>query len=316
MRSAYTIDENGDHECIELRRALAAAVFGEIVVVPNGLETSGSLSIVSELFLDEIASLTSPSVSRAISSAGLNHLHEHLDPREVATLLTRLDRRARVVAVPLARTLVEAMTTEPRPPYFICSRLWVRAQVPYRLVEECPELLAAEHLVGHLLPATAHRDFWLTHPRGTISIWGALGPVRAGNTVALSRDGDVQAHQDVASDRSSGGTQVLPDSTVAPELDRGDVLVFNADRLHASVRNETDETRVSITSRVVMGRRLRYGPGSHWRAYYDARLLDTRLERLATLQSVLTRAAVRRWRARRRLARAQRRPNAAPTAVR
>lgn len=307
MTGAYTIDGQGQREPIEIHGALQRAVLGDIVVLPNALNDAGYLSIVTELFLDEVSRLTSRSVALAVRSAGLAHLHEHLDPREIATLLTRLDRRSSDIAVPLARALVGATTTEPRAPFFICSRVWVRAQVPYRLVEDCPELLAAEHLVGHLLPAGLHRDFWLTHPRGTLSMWAAVGPVRAGNTVALFPGHGPPARGDSAGDRSPVRSHLLPTSTVAPQLDPGDVLVFNADRLHASVINETDETRIAITTRVVMGRRLRYGPGSHWRAYYDNRLLGTPLERLATVQSALTTAALRRWRAQRRWARTQRR---------
>jgi hypothetical protein len=305
VRHAYTIDEHGTRAPIDVRTALPAAARGDIVIIPSALDDTGFLSIITDLYLDEVSRLRSPSVARAVRSEGLAHLHEHLDPHEIATLLTRLDRRVADIAAPLAGTLVNATTTEPRPPFFICSRLWVRAQIPYRLVEQHPDLLAAEHMTGHLLPAGIHRDFWLTHPRGTLSLWSAIGPVRAGNTVALKWHDSPSDHNQIRGDAAPERGEPTPAAMVTPELDPGDVLVFNADRLHRSIRNETNETRVSVTARIVLGRRLRYGPGSHWRPYYDARLLDTPLERLATVQSRLTRAAMRRWRARRTWARAR-----------
>jgi hypothetical protein len=307
MTRAYTIHERGTRHQIEPGRALAAAKLGDVVMLPNALEEAGYLSIITRLFLDEVATLTSPATGRAVRTGGLTRLHDHLDPHQVATLLIRLDRRTAPMAVPVARALVEAILPDQRAPFFICSRLWVRAQVPYRLLEDHPDLLAAEHLVGHLLPAGPHRDFWLTHPRGTLSIWGALAPVRSGNTIALIPDDGSREGTYGVDGRPALRAEELPASTIAPALDPGDVLVFNADRLHGSVRNETDETRVSITSRVVMGRRLRFGPGPHWRPYHDARLLGTPFERLATVQSRLTPAALRRWRATRRWERTQRR---------
>ncbi len=88
----------------------------------------------------------------------------------------------------------------------------------------------------------------------------------------------------------------LARTALTPSLAPGDSLVFNSDLLHESVRNETDETRVSIGTRVALGRRLRFGPGTHWRPWYDPALLDTPFTRFATLQSRLTPAALRRWR--------------------
>ena len=243
------------------------------MLLEGALAEIGQLDVVTSMFTDE---LRPPAVA-------LERLHDVLDPDQVAALLSRLDAPAAELAVPLSRAIVGVTTPTPRPAYFICSRMWVRAQVPYRLLEERPHLLNADHLVGHLVPVTPHRDSSLTHPRGTVSIWGAVGPVREGNTVALF---------DLADADGEG-------PALTPALSPGDVLLFSTDRPHASVRNETDETRVAITTRVVLGRHLRYGAGTHWRPYYDARLLDTPFESLATLQSRLSLAALRRWRWRR-----------------
>jgi hypothetical protein len=300
MSSAYSIDAHNARVEIATADALEHATRGEIVVVPGLLADVGFHSIVTELFLSEIAALTVPSVADELRRVGLARLHDHLDPPVVATLLGRLDRRAAELAVPIATALVSAMTSEPRPSYFICSRVWIRAQVPYGRLADYPELLAAPHLAGHLRPTLPHRDVSLTHPRGSISIWSAIGPVRTENTIALFP----------TYERPS---RTLPDDELwrrpphpllTPELDPGDVLLFDADRLHASVPNQTDETRVAIGSRVLVGRRLRYGPGPHWRAFYDSRFLGTRLERFATVRSTLTVAAWRRRRAARRWARA------------
>ena len=171
--------------------------------------------------------------------------------------------------------------------YFVGQRVFVRAQVPFPMLSEYPELVTAPHLVGHLRPADRHRDRDLTHPVGAVSMWAALGPVQPGNSIQVWLDDDSPA--------------VVP--TFAP----GDVFVFQSDCWHASVENHTAETRVSVGVRVLASTHLRYGAGDYWRPYADARLLaHPSVAPLATLRSRCTAAAIRRWRFRRRWEREQR----------
>jgi ectoine hydroxylase-related dioxygenase (phytanoyl-CoA dioxygenase family) len=150
-------------------------------------------------------------------------------------------------------------------------------------------VLDAGHLQGHLTPVGVHRDFWLTHPPGTLSFWAATAPVTPENSIELFDDLRL--------------TRDIPDTTalrsVRPELAPGDAVLFDADRLHASVRNESSTTRVSIGTRILPGRRLRYGAGVHWRPFLDPRLVGTRFDALASARSRLTVAAWRRARWRR-----------------
>jgi hypothetical protein len=277
---AFELDYDGTRRPIESEHAVEAAEAGAVVVLEGALAESGYLTRFMDLYLDEIGAMTSPAVAGTLRTRGLEHLHCVLDPDDVAALIGRLDKRATPFAVPLARALVEAATSPPRPHYFICRRTWIRAAVPYRFVENSPRILESGHLFGHLLPTEPHRDVWFTHPRNTLSLWSAVGPVRPGNTVQLFE-----------------GPETAPGRAITPSLAPGDVLMFNGDTLHGSVRNDTDETRVSIGTRIVRGRRLRFGPGAHWRPWYDASLVDTPLAPLATLQSRLSPAALRRWRA-------------------
>jgi hypothetical protein len=281
---AFVIEADGEREPVPAEAALAAASDG-VVVLEGALQELRYLDPIADLYFEGIADLVSADVASAVRADGLEHLHHHLTADQVAALLQELDKRAVPFAITLSRALA-GITTDGKTPYFICSRIWIRALVPMSELETSPAIRDAKHLTGHVKPAAPHRDYALTHPYGTISLWAAIGPVRAGNSMTLFEMGD-------------------GDGTFVPEVAPGDVVMFNTDRLHATVPNETDETRVSVTTRIVQGRRLRYGPGDHWRPFYDARLLDTPLEPLATTQSRLTLAAARRWRARRRWARQQ-----------
>jgi hypothetical protein len=205
----------------------------------------------------------------------------------VADLLADLDRRARPLVVPAVRAIVAATAPAVGRRYYLSTRMSMRALVPVEGLAGHDALLARRDLQGHLLPVGAHRDPDLTHPHGVVVAWGALGPIEAGNSIALF-----------------GPDAAGPPLT--PVLDAGDLLLFSADRPHASVPNHTARTRVAFGVRVMPGTRLRYGRGHHWRPYFDARLLGTPLARAATWRSRVTTAAFRRWRWRRAWEREQR----------
>jgi hypothetical protein len=279
---AFELDYDGTRRPIESEHVVVATEAGAVVVLEGALAEAGYLTRFTDLYLDEIGAMTSPTVAGVLRTRGLEHLHEVLDANDIVALIERLDKRAASLAIPVSRALVAAASSPPRPHIFICGRTWIRAVVPYRLVEHSPDILHTGHLFGHLLPTEPHRDYSVSHPRNTLSLWSAVGPVRERNTLKLFE-----------------GSETAPGRTITPSLAPGDVLVFNGDRLHATVRNDTDETRVVVGHRILLGRRLRFGPGAHWRPWYDDSLLDTPLAPLATLQSRLSRAALRRWRARR-----------------
>lgn len=288
---AIALSFDGARRTVDAREALAAACAGTPILLEGFLADAGLLEPFTDGFLSVVRAITSPERADYLRSAGLQRLHEVMEPEQVVDLLARLDTLMARDSIALARALVNATAPAPAPHYFICARTFVRAQIPLDIVETRPRLMAARHLEGHLRPTGPHRDSQLTHPRGSLSLWSAIGPIQEGNSLELFDD--------------TGRTAIRP--TLAP----GDLLLFNADCLHASVPNRTNETRVGVGTRIVVGRWLRFGPGTHWRPWYDERLLDTPLAPLASLQSRLTIAALRRYRWRRQWNRERRRAAAA-----
>jgi len=82
---------------------------------------------------------------------------------------------------------------------------------------------------------------------------------------------------------------------IVPVCSAGDVVVFADRTLHATIPNFTDETRVVVSFRTTPGRVLRFGRGTNFHPYVDARLMDTPLARAANVQSYATAAALRSW---------------------
>ena len=244
-------------------------------MVPGAFDASGLRDAVEALYFSAIELVVSPAAAAAVHARGFEHLHELCSPPQIAGILDRLHQSGASFAVPFARAVVGLTGPSVGREYFICTRFAARAMVPAALLDPYPDLQSAGHLAGHLRPASPHRDVDLTHPRGSISLWAAVGPVRADNSIALFDD---RGHE-----------------PLTPALDPGDLLMFPSDRLHGSVTNDGIETRVVVTGRVVLGRRLRYGPGVYWRPYLDNRLIDTPFAPLASVQSRCTAAAFRRW---------------------
>ncbi len=276
---AFRLESDGSREELPLPAALTTAQAGAVVLLEQALTDLGHLDVLVDRYLDRVATVTSAATAARVRSLGLQHLHEVLPPDEVIALLDALDRDASDVAIPLCRAIVEA-ATDPTPHYFIGSDVRIRAMVPVDLIDH-DEALRPRRMHGRLVPLGPHRDVNATIPFGGLSLWCAVTRVVAENSFAIYDDG-------------------ADGAAVVPEVDPGDVIVFGTERLHASVRNTTNETRLAVTARVVLGRRLRFGPGVRWTSFADASLAGTRLDRFATLQSRLSKAALLRWRHTRR----------------
>jgi hypothetical protein len=287
--TAASIGGPGAGLALEPSEALARARDGDIVLVRGAGAASGVQPIARAAILDAIAQATSSVTAAKVSDAGVEHAHRYLDPHELHDTYRAAEAILKPLVIALAgRLLAVAAVPTPRQLY-VCSRVWARLHAPLSALEATPELLARPYVVGAIAPAPPHRDATLTHPRSTISLWLAVGPVRAGNSIRVWPD-------DPKGDGRPVSDGFDEESAVTPELQSGDLLLFDADQLHATVPNHTDETRVAITIRVVAGR-LRFGPWPHWRPYYDLRLVGTPFEGLATLRSRVTLAHLRRRRA-------------------
>ena len=254
-----------------------AAVQHEIpVLVPGLVRSTGVLDAVLEQVFTAVAEVVGANAAERLRAEGIERLHEVCTLEQLGAVLDVVDDRLRVVGVgfPLEHALVSATAPALGNRYFARVRLLVRAMVPSRATEDDAD---PGRFVGRLHPHAPHRDQEYTSPRRSVSYWGALGPVRAENSMALYPSADMTAEP------------------IVPVLDAGDLLLF-ADRiLHATIPNATDETRVVVQFRMTAGRFVRYGDGTNFHPYADARIASTRLASAATLQSYVTAAAWRSW---------------------
>ena len=254
-----------------------AAVQDEIpVLVPGLLRSTGVLHTLLEQLFTAVAEVAGPHAAAQLRADGIERLHEVCTLEQLGAVLDVVDDRLGVVNVgfPLEHALVSATAPALGKRYFARVRLLVRAMVPSHASGDKAD---PGRFVGRLHPHASHRDQEYTSPRRSVSYWGALGRVQTENSMALYPMADMEAEP------------------IIPVLDAGDLLLF-ADRiLHATIPNTTDDTRVVMQFRMTAGRLVRYGDGTNFHPYADARIAGTKFAPAATLQSYVTAAAWRSW---------------------
>ena len=276
MTSATALLPHGQVSHLAIDEVWAAVQDELPVVVPGVVRSTGVLDAVREHVFSAVAAVVGSGAADRLRADGIERLHEVCTLEQLGAVLDVVDDRLRVVEVgfPLERALITATAPALGNRYFARVRLLVRAMVP-----SSPAAADVDpgRFVGRLHPHAPHRDQEYTSPRRSVSYWGAVGRVRAENSMALYPVGDMGA------------------APIVPVLDAGDLLLF-ADRiLHATIPNATDETRVVMQFRMTAGRFVRYGDGTNFHPYADARLAGTKFAPAATLKSYVTAAAWRRW---------------------
>jgi hypothetical protein len=246
---------------------------GTPVVVEGILQESGFFDPLQRVFFDAVTAVAGAEAAARLREEGVERLHQVCTLDQIAVLKVEMAARVSAFAVPMAQSFVRVTGPGLRDRYFVDTKIADRTMVPKSLLVDHPEFDWAGR-AGGLAAYGIHSDSDFTVPFGAVTIWMALGRIQPGNTIAL-----FPRH---------GG---LP---VTPALSPGDAVFFFAHDTHGTVENETGESRVAVGFRIVPGRRLRYGAGYRWRPYTDARLADTPLAVLATLQSRCGTAAARR----------------------
>jgi hypothetical protein len=271
---------DGQRRPIAVGDTWASAQAGTPVLVPRLLRSTGVLDAVLDHIATATADVAGPAAAERLRAEGIEQLHDVCKAEQLRSMIDLVDARLRRIRVgfPLEQTLVSVTAPELGNRYFASERVLIRTQVPQPGGAPAPTSRSGERFVGRTEPLVPHRDTDYTNPRWCVSYWAALGRVRAANSLALYLD------------EREGAEPVIP------ELDPGDVLVFAARALHATIPNTTNETRAVVSFRVAPGRFLRYSRnGTNFHPYADARIAGTKLAPAATLQSYVTAAAWRSW---------------------
>jgi hypothetical protein len=235
---------------------------------------AGNLVILTRLqALREFVDYTREELTGLFRPYDPEHVHEHIDPPEMARILSAW--KPRFIHAEQSRKLVRAIVTEAG---------FAPAQTHYDLPKP-----RTSFPVGHLTTGVAfafpwHRDTWYSAPAQQINWWLPIFPVRADNAMAFdlasfdravpnTSDGfdyyennarrlttatgvtrEAQARPGAVEHNAAQEVVILP----AP----GEVLLFSGNQLHASIPNTSGLARYSVDFRILSVPDLTAGRGA------------------------------------------------------
>jgi len=254
---------------------------GRILCIKRGLQQLGRFATLRARTSDALADIAGPERFALVEGLGIERLHGALTADDYRRLISRFDDLTSADSADTLSRFKPGLIPPDQRIYF-SRRIFLRIRPPEAAVR-------AEHFAGHpgsLQGLSAHRDTWYGHPMNMVNVWAALGRITERNGMSFYPDAWGRA---LPRDR----TQISADAELGRAhchaLDPGDMLVFSAEHVHASVRNESDETRVAVSMRFTLGA-PRYDHRNGWIPYEDERLCRFESEWLRTGRSRMTRA--------------------------
>jgi len=234
----------------------------------------GNLVVLTRLqAVAELVEYTLDQLTELFSPYDPQHVHEHIEPAEMAKLLGAW--KPRWIHSPRSRQLVCDIITQ--------------AGLPAEFTHYDVPKPRTSFPVGHLTSGVAfafpwHRDSWYSAPAQQLNWWLPILPIRKDNSMAFDLDGFGRAVPNTSAgfDYYRNNTQRLRtaaqltseeqarpgaiDHKAAQELvvlpSPGSVLLFAGAQLHTSIPNTSGLARYSVDFRTVDARDLAAGRGA------------------------------------------------------
>lgn len=233
--------------------------------------------VIAEI-VDAVAEQKGAAAAQHVRTAGLDYLHDVVDPLDVTPLRDRVLERLRDdllrMAVNVGRTIL-GWDHE----FYVDDYLILRVNLPYEIARKAPR--AAENPgVGRVSPSVraaaaarrvkdplydptgyhrdhppaawahgAHVDSWSGHSKDGVNVWWAMSDVPGEAGMVLYPEmTDAQLACDPRTLYLRTGSP-LPPPTFVP-LAAGEMLVFDPEILHGTHLNVTGRTRVAVSMRL------------------------------------------------------------------
>lgn len=244
----------------------------------------GNLIVLTRLpAVADFVDYTREELTRLFAPHDPEHVHEHVDPAEMASLLAPW--KPRFIHAEQSKKLVCDIITS--------------AGLPAEYTHYDVPKPRTSFPVGHLTTGVAfafpwHRDAWYSAPAQQLNWWLPIFPVRENNSMSFdlasfdqpvpnsSEDFDYyennakrlttakQVGKETQSRPGAGAHQPASDLIVLPAP--GEILLFSGAQLHTSIPNTSGRARYSVDFRTVDARDLMTGRGA---PLVDARCTGT-----------------------------------------
>lgn len=240
-----------DHtESIPFNEITKRLLQGEIIVVPQCLQTIGYFEKVRTATLAGISQATNDQKASQVAQKGFEKIHTVIDVDEITAVSDQSYKTIRPLAPQLAKALVKEIFQEKTHYYFEESPN-VRFHIPYDSTLKKRTELNQFKYNGKITPHGPHHDSWYQCPINCFNVWIAVGPVQVGNGLNI--------YPTIYGKRlpCTKDGKIVPGQSFGPvisfDLQPGDALIFQGEHLHSSELNSTDSTRFVISMRMVLG---------------------------------------------------------------
>ena len=141
----------------------------------------------------------------------------------------------------------------------------LRLHLPYGKIKQHEQYIESRMGRGKLNPHGQHKDSWRYHPSNTINVWVALSEANDKNGLSLlPQSADYMPKFDAALQEIAQGVKTYPSQQYVTDLKLGDALIFQAELVHGSIINMTNQTRVALSMRCAPSE-----PNFHQRVTYN-----------------------------------------------
>jgi hypothetical protein len=275
---AAVILSTGGSRPIGASDVMPAVRSGQVVVVPRALQLVGFLDQLLEATFDAIARACDPARADECRRAGLERLHEVLDPAGIEAAVHELERRMAITSPALIKALAHGLFGITRSFYVYGSLSRVRFMLPQTIVAADRARFHSRANRLQLGDYAPHRDYWEGVPINAVNLWMALGPVQPENGLLIYPH---MWRKDVTHDGITAREGQDFGEPLAFALQPGDIAVFDGRQLHASAFNVTSCTRAVLTGRLCTERPIAPTADMLERTSFWSPLIGGRLERFA-----------------------------------
>ena len=141
----------------------------------------------------------------------------------------------------------------------------LRLHLPYGKVKQHEQYIESRMGRGKLNPHGQHKDSWRYHPSNTINVWVALSEANDKNGLSLlPQSASYMPRFDAKAQEIAQGVKTYPSQQYVTDLKLGDALIFQAELVHGSIINMTNQTRVALSMRCAPSE-----PNFHQRVTYN-----------------------------------------------
>jgi hypothetical protein len=258
---------------------------GACVLIPKGLHKSGLATDLDILVFQAFAEVAGRKKAEEVKAAGVEQIHQILP----LSALIRSNHRLNQLLTPHCLKIAKGIVTkglEYRTSVYISKQIIARFMVPFSFLDDHerseihsrnPRKCCGGIEKGKVKPHELHRDSWYNLPANILNLWVAMSEVVPGNGIVIFPEmfGKEVPHAAAVMERN-----VSTGPSINFSLEKGDVLLFNGDHLHASEANRTNRTRFVISLRFYVSRpKYRHSRKAGVR-FYHSTFISTSLEKV------------------------------------